>query len=83
MWGLDVLTTKADHCHRLLRPYQHSLSQPYLSFACQLNLLHMFKFQLFKPPGTHSLSDCLCVHARLSSIIPWTDFLVLTLPLPD
>lgn len=74
MWGLDVLTTKVHPCHSLLHPNQRSLSQPYLSFSCQLNLQHMFKFQLFKPPRTHSLLDCLCTHARLSSIIPWKDF---------
>lgn len=61
MWGLDVLTTKVDHSHRLLRTNQRSLSQPYLSFACQLNLPHMFKFQLLNPLAL-VLCQIVCVH---------------------
>lgn len=34
-------------------------------------------------PGLQSLPDSLCAPARLSSAILWSDFLVLTPPLPD
>lgn len=63
------------HIFPLLHLIQHNIACFCLSSSAQYSDLSYRNPQ----PGSQNLQDCLCAHGRLVSIIPWTDFLVLTL----